>query len=266
VNQSEDIVALGYRVLEKTVEEIKSGYKEAVEFNSKQREFEKKQRAFEKGKGPKPVPPTIPWEQMVERMQSFQNMALDAMRDGSEIIFDSIRSATKSTQGLARTWEKSRDDIDTTPVLAGPVFEDPVEMSAYQEHEPSPVILPIRHRGLTRLRIHAVVDPKPVEIPRPKHGPPTELGAPVQVSFEPSGPSEPYDDATSLLSIHVGQIPASQKPGLYEGFIRASNFELLIARLRIRVRATGHGDQPGGPQALSHMSELRSGRTADDPW
>ncbi len=131
VNQSEDIVALGYRVLEKTVEEIKSGYQEAVDFNKKQREFEKKQRAFEQGTGPKPVPPTIPWEQMVERMQSVQNMALNAMKDGGDIVFDSIRSATKSTQGLARTWEKSRDDLDTTPVLAGPVFEDPVEIPVY---------------------------------------------------------------------------------------------------------------------------------------
>jgi len=250
VNQSEDIVALGYRVLERTVEEIKSGYQEAVEFNRKQREFEKKQRAFEKGKGPKPVPPTIPWEQMVERMQSFQNMALNAVRDGSEIVFDSIRSATKSTQGLARTWEKSRDDIDTTPVLAGPVFEDPVEISATVGESPSLVVLPIRHRGLTRLRIHAVVDPKPVEIPRPEQGKPEELGAMTQVSFEPATPSEPYDDATSLLRVHLGQIPISQKPALYEGLIRASNFDLLIARLRIRVRGSGHHHPPGGGQTV----------------
>ena len=37
LNQSEDAVALGYRVLEDTVEDIKKGYKEAKEFNEKQR-------------------------------------------------------------------------------------------------------------------------------------------------------------------------------------------------------------------------------------
>ena len=45
VNQSEDAVALGYRVLEQTVEEIKKGYKEAQAFNRKQEEFERQQRS-----------------------------------------------------------------------------------------------------------------------------------------------------------------------------------------------------------------------------
>ncbi len=54
VNQSEDAVALGYRVLEQTVEEIKEGYKEAQEFNRKQEEFERQQQKFEAGEGPRP--------------------------------------------------------------------------------------------------------------------------------------------------------------------------------------------------------------------
>ena len=51
VNQSEDAVALGYRVLEQTMEEIKEGYKEAQAFNRKQEEFERQQQKFEAGEG-----------------------------------------------------------------------------------------------------------------------------------------------------------------------------------------------------------------------
>jgi hypothetical protein len=237
VNQSEDFVALGYRVLQKTVEEIQHGYQEAKDFNRKQVKFEKEQRAYEQGKGPKPVPPSIPWEQMVQRAQSFQNMALEAVKDGSEIIFDSIRSATKSTEGLARTWEKSREDVDTNPVLAGPVFEDPVEIEDYAGMVPQAVELPIRHRGLARLRIHAEVKPKPIEIGRTEDGKPDEYAGSITVSFEP--PAYAHDDVTTVLTVKLGQIPISQKAAVYEGLIRASNFELLIARLRIHVRASG---------------------------
>ena len=245
VNQSEDAVALGYRVLEQTIEEIKEGYKEAQAFNRKQEEFERQQQKFEAGEGPRPVEPTIPWEQMVDRVQSLQNIALDAVRDGTEIFFDSIKSATKSTRSLAKTWEKSREDVDTAPVLAGPVFEDPVEIKTRAGQQPDRVVWPIRHRGLTRLRIHAVLDPEPTEIQRPqskrtgRERPPEEEKAPtlsnVKVSFEPAADTERYDDVTSLLTVEVGEIPSGQKVGVYEGLIRASNFELLIARLRIHV-------------------------------
>jgi hypothetical protein len=248
VNQSEDAVALGYRVLEETIEEIKNGYREARDFNEKQRKFEAEQRAFEAGEGPAPTPPAIPWEQLVERVQKFQTIAFDAVRNGTELFFDSIKSGTKSTRRLARTWELSREDVESTPVLAGPVFEDPVEITATAGEHAERVVLPIRHKGLTRLRIHAVVDPPPIEIRRPRRKSARSMEMPhveeergqpftgnVTVSFAPAIDMEEYDDATSLLTVDVRAIPTSQRPGVYEGLIRASNFELLIARLRIRV-------------------------------
>ena len=104
---------------------------------------------------------------------------------------------------------------------------------------------PIRHRGLTRLRIHAVLDPEPTEIQRPqrkrtgRERPPEEEKAAIlgniKVSFEPAADTERFDEVTSLLTVEVGVIPSGQKAGVYEGLIRASNFELLIARLRIHV-------------------------------
>ena len=256
VNQSEEAVALGYRVLVETIEEIRSGYREAQDFNCKQQEFEEKQRAFQRGEGPRPTPPAIPWEQMVERVQKFQTIAFDAVKDGTELFFDSIRSGTKSTERLARTWNESRTDVDAKPVLAGPVFEETVEIVASPGEHPRPVRLPIRHKGLTRLRIHAALDPWPVAIQRPKKKsekssevPPPEAagqrfaGGP-QVSFEPASDEERRDDATSILTVDLGQIPEDHPLGTYEGFIRATNFELLIARLRIRVRARREESSP----------------------
>ena len=248
VNQSEDAVALGYRVLEETIEAIRDGYHEARQFNRRQREFVEKQKAFERGDGPAPVAPSIPWEEMVERVQTFQAIAFDAVSDGTELFFDTIRSGTRSTGRLARTWERSREDADAPPALAGPVFEEPIEIEARPGDHPDAIIRPIRHKGLTRLRIDAIVDPSPVLIPRPRRSSAksTELHeadekaetvrfrSDMRVSFEPAD-RERYDDATSVLKVEVGAIPDQQKPGIYEGFIRAANFELLIARLRIRV-------------------------------
>ena len=248
VNQSEDAVALGYRVLEETIEEIKNGYREARRFNAKQREYEEKLKDYERGKGPAPVAPAIPWEELVDRVQKFQTIAFNAFSEGTELAFDSIRSGTRSTRRLAKTWSQSREDIETRPMLAGPVFEDPVEIVARAGGQAGPVALPIRHKGLTRLRINAVVDPLPFEILRPRRksaksmegqDPDDQkvqrLTANISVSFEPATDLERYDDATSILTVRLGTIPERQKPGIYEGFIRASNFELLIARLRIRV-------------------------------
>ena len=249
VNQSEDTVALGYKVLEQTIEEIKKGYKDAQDFNDRQRKFEKAQRRFDRNrKGPVPVAPAIPWEQLVDRVQNMQNIAREAFRNGSEIFFDSMNSGMKATRRLARTWTRSREDVDAQPVLAGPVFEDPIEFKGKAGEAVEPIVRPIRHKGLTRLRIDAVVDPLPVEIRRPGktarkgtegHSEEQEeaqtFAGRVRVSFAPATNMERYDETTSLLTVSLGEIPANQNPGLYEGFIRASNFELLIARLRIRV-------------------------------
>jgi hypothetical protein len=249
VNQSEEAVALGYRVLVETIEEIKSGYEEAKEFSNRQRDFEEKQRKFERGEGPRPTPPPIPWEQLVERVQKFQTIAFDAVRGGTELFFDSIKSGTKSTERLARTWNQSRTDIDATPVLAGPVFEDPVVIEARAGENPRPVVMPIRHRGLTRLRIRAIVDPWPVavqrarkrsatavgSVPRPEQAPAESFAGKVHVTFQPAEDLNTYDDATSLLTVDVGRIPPDQRAGTYEGLIRAVDFALLIAPLRICV-------------------------------
>ena len=121
MNQSEDAVALGYRVLEKTVEEIKKGYKEAQAFNRKQEEFEKAASRSRGGRrapaGPADNPLGDRWS---TRVQSLQDIALEAVRDGTDIFFDSIKSGMKSTRSVAKTWEQSREDVDANPVLAGP--------------------------------------------------------------------------------------------------------------------------------------------------
>ncbi len=111
-------------------------------------------------------------------------------------------------------------------MLAGPVFEDPVEIKARAGQQPDRVVWPIRHRGLTRLRIHAVLDPEPTEIQRPqrkrtgRERPPEEEQAAtlgnVKVSFEPAADTETYDEVTSLLTVDVGEIPSGQKVGVYQ--------------------------------------------------
>jgi hypothetical protein len=229
VNQSEDAVTLGYRVLEATVNEIKRGYAEALEFN-------RKQEAFEKGEGPAPP---VPWEQIVDRAQRFQNIALDAVRDGTDIMLDSIRSSTKSTKSVARAWQQSRDDVGANPVLAGPVFDAPIDVEGRPGQRPRPFTAEIHHRGLARLRINAVVDPQPLEVPPPVDRDAAVFNSAISATFEPitgPEPDEP-DPEVSRLTITFGAIPSRQRPGVYDGLIRASNFELLIARLRIRVLA-----------------------------
>ena len=58
-------------------------------------------------------------------MQNMQTIGLDAVRDGSKVILDSMKTGMESKKMAAKTWEqKSRKDTMTTPVMAGPVFED----------------------------------------------------------------------------------------------------------------------------------------------
>jgi hypothetical protein len=227
LNQSEDAVALGYRVLEETVEEIRQGYHDAQEFNAQQRAWD--------GKGP---PPPIPWVKLVERVQNLQNFAFHAVRDSTDILFDSLRSGTESMLSMAKTVQQSRSDAEDTPVLAGPVIEELIEITARAGERPDRVEKRVRHRGLTRLRIHAVMDPPLKELLPPDTGRDASSARPLnveKVSFEPASGSD--DEEFSVLTVEVGMIERSQTPADYEGLIKAGNFELIIARLRVHVLA-----------------------------
>jgi hypothetical protein len=223
VNQAEDAVALGYRVLVETVETIKKGYKEAQDFHEQQEKYEKDER---------PDPPAIPWEQLVQRAQSLQTIWLNAVEDGTNIAFDAVRSGTSATQSAARAWEQSRGDVDPRPVLAGPIFDEPIVIEVTQGDKPTDVKREIIHRGLARLRINAIVKPTPRLIDA--SGSQKQLATLIQVDFEPK-PSD--NERISVLSINFfGPVTEDQTPGRYEGFITATNFELVIARLLIHVK------------------------------
>lgn len=230
VNQSEDAVALGYKVLVETVEEIKQGYEEAKAFYDKQKKHEE-----ELEQGRISTPPPIPWEQLVDRLQKIQNIGLNAVKGSTDIVLDSMKAGMTSTRRLATTWAQSRQDLDDNPVLAGPVFEEVIEVKANRGEAPKPQQREISHRGLTRLRINAVVKPMPRKLPSEPGDEPTLFTGGIDVSFEPSEDEQKADKDISVLDVNFEPIPDGQKFGVYEGFIRASNFELLIARLRINV-------------------------------
>jgi hypothetical protein len=222
VNQAEDAVALGYRVLEQVVKEIKEGYQIAVDYNKKQDE------ANQAG-GP---PPPIPWQKLVERVESFNDIALGAMQRGNRIVLDSLAAGINSTNSLARTMAKTRIDADEQrPKLAGPVFDDTLTVTFQQGQADTQRTFRIDHPGLTRLRIHAQVSPL------------VQLGEDAahslrvkEVSFEPAAP--PNHEKTSLLKIDFGQILDTQVAGTYEGHITAANFDLLIARVQVVISAS----------------------------
>ena len=248
LNQAEDAVTVGYRVLEDTVKEIQKGYDQAKEFNQKQRDWD--------GKGPAPA---IEWEKLVDSVQRFQDIALQAVRDGTDIMFDAVRSGTNSMRDVARTWEQSRADIDVKPTLAGPVFNEQIVITVSPGDSPDPVKERIRHRGLARLRIYAEMSPDLMEL-RPvgtdtsksktaksrtaesgtaesettESAPPAPKAPVVKsVTFKPA--SDRDDEDFSVLTVVLDPIDPHQKPAEYEGLIRAKNFELLIAKLKVRV-------------------------------
>jgi hypothetical protein len=228
LNQSEDAVALGYRVLEDTVKEIQAGYEEAKKFN-------KDMRNWAATDGKRPAPP-IPWEQLVDRAQRFQDIALQTVKEGTDILFDSIRSGTNSMKNIAQTWQQSRADVDDTmPVLAGPVFEEPIVITTWFGAGPKEATREIPHRGLARLRIYPEVKPELKILKRVDDEWTRTLVAPAvtHVSFEPS---EDKPDV-SVLKVAIGAVAQQpDRPAVtYEGLIRAKNFELLIAKLRVVV-------------------------------
>ena len=261
INQSEDAVALGYRVLVETVEEIKKGYEEAKKFYAEQKDYDD---------GKTRTPPAIPWKQMVDRVQNIQNIGLAAVKDGTDIVVDSLKAGMKSTERLASTWEQSRKDVDDAPILAGPVFEDVIEITARQGEQPtSPPPLTVRHPGLMRLRIVAVVSPRPKKLKTPGEADyelesAKEFMGDIDVEFEPSRDPEKCQQNISELTITFGAIPSRQAPGVYEGRIRATNFELLIARLRIRVLAAD-GARSHAATPTSRTGPDRSRRGTSGP-
>jgi hypothetical protein len=222
LNQSENAVALGYQVLVETVEEIRAGYDEAKRFK------ERREQALRDGK----VPPGIEWEAVVDRAQRLQDVAFRAMKGGSEIFFESLRAGTDSIKSAARTAERSRRDGDSNPVLAGPVFPDPIVVEVQAGTTPEkPFIREYRHRGLARLRIIAVIQPK-LQLLSGSADKRDELSV-ASVTFEPT-PSD--SEEMSSLKLVIGPVPSYQAAGVYEGLIRAQNFELLIAKLRVEVK------------------------------
>jgi hypothetical protein len=231
VNQSEDAVALGYKVLVETVEEIRKGYAEAKAFYDDQKAFEQ---------GFRPTPPPIPWEQLVERLQQMQTIGLNAVKNSTDIFLDSMKAGMTSTKRFATTWAQSRDDLGENPVLAGPIFEEVIEVTAKAGDELDPsgkgIQREISHRGLMRLRID-VMKPQPKALRKPGEpaGEPELFRGAITARFDPSTDPEKRDRDYSVLDLQFGPIPGDQAPGVYEGLIRASNFELLIARLRINV-------------------------------
>ena len=64
---------MGYRVLEDVVKEIKEGYNIAVDYNK---------RKTDTDQTGDPAPP-IPWQQLVERVERFNDIALGTMQRGN---------------------------------------------------------------------------------------------------------------------------------------------------------------------------------------
>lgn len=231
INQSEDAVALGYKVLVETVREIQDGYKEAEKFYEAQ-------KAFEEGKTQ--TPPPIPWEQLVDRLQQVQTIGLNTVKSSTDLFLESIRSGMKSTKRFATTWAQSRDDLGENPALAGPIFEEVIEVIGKKGYELDPdgrgIQREISHRGLMRLRIN-VMKPQLKALGKRNEpgGEPELFRGTIDATFDPSTDPDKRDKDYSVLDLRFGPIDANQSPGVYEGLIRASNFELLIARLRITV-------------------------------
>lgn len=227
VNQAEDAVALGYRVLEQVVNEIKEGYQIAVEYNKKQDD------ANHAGE---PAPP-IPWQKLVERVERFNDIALGAMERGNRIALDSLAAGMNSTNTLARTMAKTRLDAEEQrPKLAGPVFDDILTVRFNQGQPDATGVWPIDHPGLTRLRIRAQVTPL-----RQLHADVEHSLRAEKVLFEPA--EKPNEQKTSVLTINFGRIPDTQVAGTYQGHVTAENFDLLIATVQVVILPSAEARQ-----------------------
>jgi len=244
LNQAEATVALGYGVLEDVVKEIQAGYQIAKDYNKQRNESDPEHRN---------PPPPIPWERVVERLQNINTFTLRAMQEGNRIFLDSAASGMNATKNLADTLAKARQEADeAVPVLAGPVFDDPVSLKVFAGLTPGVQTFRKRHRGLARLRIVPEVT-KLVQLGKNATGSITVRGA----TFEPS--RDKGEEDVNILSIDIGHVDTGQEPGVYEGQVIASNFQLLIAILRIEVGA--YAPEPETRQAhAAGGSEARQAR------
>ena len=228
LNQAEATVALGYGVLTDVVQEIQAGYAIAKKYT------EDRRNADPDGKHP---PPPIPWQKVVDRLQNINKLTLSAMQEGNKILLDSVASGMNATKNLADTLAKARQEAeDQLPPLAGPVFDDFVIVKTAPGRTPGVQHFPIRYRGLTRLRILPEVT-KLQQLGQGAKGSLTVKGA----TFEPS--QQRGEEDINVLSVDIGHVGAGQEPGVYEGQVIASNFQLLIANLRVEI-----GNHPPAPQ------------------
>lgn len=220
LNQAEDAVATGFDVLEKVVKEIQEGYNLAKNYNEKQRKAEQ---------AGEPRPP-LPWLEVVERGKAFQEVTLEAMKKGNEILLDSTRSGMSAAMTFAETLAKARTDVEQKlPRLAGPVF-DSLTMKAAPGESSVRDSWQIRNRGLARLRIHATAEP--LRYRGKAAAPPLKV---KEVRFEPNEQNQEI----SVLTVVIDKIRDDQRAGTYETSIIADNFDLFIGQLRVEVSKTG---------------------------
>ena len=261
VNQAEDAVAAGFDVLQKVVEEIQAGYKIAKDYNELQRKAEAARE---------PRPP-LPWLKVIERGKELQNVTLEAMKKGNEILLDSTRTGMSAAMSFAEMLANARTDVDQKlPRLAGPVFESLTVKAA--PGQPIERSWSIQNRGLARLRIHVRAEPlhylerateagtheasevHPADFVRRGKTRVRPLHV-KEVRFEPEHKSKEI----SVLTVLTDPIPREQPPGTYEGSITADNFDLFIGQLRVEVPKTAYS--PPGGSRKTHASPRARGRT-----
>jgi hypothetical protein len=230
INQTEDAMQVGFRVLEEVVNEIKAGYEVAQNYNAARRRFVAGEN--DPATGAKQEEPSIPWEDMVKRLSSVQDISFRAMKDGTKLYLDSAKSGMDAVRNFADTVAKSRADTgDKVPRLAGPIFEDTLVIEVVAGQSTQPKTYEKQHAGLARLRILAQADPLvQLDVPAQQSAAALTL---AKVRFEPS--EDPDKKDVSVLYVDPGMIRDDQTPATYEGFITATNFELLIARVRVIV-------------------------------
>jgi hypothetical protein len=262
VNQAEDAIATGFDVLQKVVEEIQAGYEIAKDYNKQQREAEE-------ARGPRPP---LPWVKVVERGKKLQDVTLEAMKKGNDILLDSTRSGMSAAMSFVEMLANARTDVDQKlPRLAGPVFDSLTVKAA--PGQPIEESWSIQNRGLARLRIHVQAEPlhyleraaeagtheeahevQPARVVRrgKTKVPPLYV---KEVRFEPQDKNKEI----SVLTVLIDPIPRKQPPGTYEGSITAENFDLFIGQLRVEVPKTAYSPPNGSRK--THASPRARGRT-----
>ena len=62
--------------------------------------------------------PAIPWQEMVRRLQSLQDITLQAMRDSTNILLDSTKSSMKAVHDAAQTVAQATEQTAKTTAAA----------------------------------------------------------------------------------------------------------------------------------------------------